>query len=274
MPPRDKVALAAYNKQYREDNHDKIKALKAAWSKKRRAVKKEYVIISGKQKRVKYPNNIVDILDTRFKVSRCSKTGLRWSDSDANKYWLRGQEAGYFMGAGYLFVSITIDSVSYTIQVANIVWMLTHKKTIEEGKIIDHINHNRSDNRIENLRSDDCTHNAINCSHKKAYGYPNVRVKKFYGSTKVEYFVASFTCLGTTWCSKYVRSQDYAFVLGWELLISGQIPLRYIKSKTLEYLDGTYLQRALAECAKQGTAVTPPKFKTLYEYIASVEGSC
>jgi hypothetical protein len=83
--------------------------------------------------------------------------------------------------------------------------------------------------------------------------------------------VARFNFSGLECSSKYVQSQDYAFVLGWEILTSGQIPLKYIKSKSLEYLDGTYLQKALAECAKQGIAVTPPKFKTLYEYIASVE---
>lgn len=270
MPLKDKVALAAYNKQYREGNPDKIKASKSAWIKKRRSFKKEYAIY-GKQKRIKYPNNIIDILNERFKVCKCSTTGLRWSDSALNKYWLRGQEAGYLSSSNYLFVTITIDSCNYTLQLANVVWMLVYQELIEHDKIIDHINHIRVDNRIENLRISDHVENAINRSHKKLDGYPNVQIKKTRDKV---YFVARFDCLGTCWSSKYVQSQDYAFILGWERLVSGQVPLKYIKSKSLEYLDGTYLQRALAECAKQGIAVTPPKYKTLYEYIASVEGSC
>jgi hypothetical protein len=47
-----------------------------------------------------------------------------------------------------------------------------------------------------------------------------------------------------------------------------------VKYQIEEYLEGTYLKRALAECKKQGIAVKRPKYKTLYEYIASVEGSC
>lgn len=271
MSLKDKVALAAYNKQYREDNSDKIKASKAVWSKKRRAIKKEHVTIVGKIKRVKYPNNIIDILDERFKVCKCSTTGLRWSDSELNKYWLRGQEAGHRNSYGYICVSIAINLVTYSIQIANVVWMLVHKRLVEDGKIIDHVNHDRTDNRIENLRSEDFVHNAINCSHKKAYGYPNVQIKN---TKTIVYFVARFSCMGARWSSKHVQSQDYAFILGWKILTSGQIPLRYIKSKSLEFLDGTYLQKALAECKKQGIAVKRPKFKTLYEYIASVEGSC
>ena len=126
--------------------------------------------------------------------------------------------------------------------------------------------------RIENLKSGDYLHNAINCSHKKSYGYPNISIKKFANFEKV-YFVARFSCSGSNWSSNYVQSQDYAFVLGWEILTSGQIPLKYVKSKSLEFLDGTYLQKALAECEKQGITVTPPKFKTLYEYIAFVENN-
>ena len=132
MSSCNKIAKAIYGKKYRADNADAIAARKAVWSKKRRAVKKEYVIISGKQKRVKYPDKIIAVLNERFTVSGCSETGLKWSDSAINKSWLRGQEAGYSSSDGYFFVTIVIDWVTYTIQVANIVWMLTHKQQIKE----------------------------------------------------------------------------------------------------------------------------------------------
>jgi len=252
--------------KYCVDNADTIKAIKTAQRKKRkvlqqkerRAFGKEYVVISGKQKRVKYPDKIIDVLSERFTVSGCSETGLKWSDSAINKSWLRGQEAGYPSSDGYFFVTIVIDLVTYAIQVANVVWMLTHKQQIKDGEIIDHINHNRRDNRIENLKSGDYLHNAINCSHKKSYGYPNISIKKFANFKKI-YFVARFSCSGSNWSSKYVQSQDHAFVLGWEILTSGQIPLNYIKSKSLEFLDGTYLKEALAECAKQGITIASLK---------------
>jgi hypothetical protein len=242
------------------------KIRKAADRVKRKKVV-EYVVIVGKKVRVKYPEDIVNRLADRFIIDSKSRTGLRWTESDINKCNLRGREAGYLRTHGYFFVNVVIHSVSYSLQVANIVWMLANGKIVKDSEVIDHDNNNRLDNRIENLISIPSYLNNINkkkCT-KSASSYKNVII-----STRPN-FRAAFKYMGKRWCTKSVPSQHYAFILGWQLLTSGEVPLEYIKAQSLEYLEGTYLKRALAECAKEGIVVKRPKYKTLHEYIASVE---
>lgn len=228
----------------------------------------EYVVIVGKHVRVKYPEDIVSKLADRFIVDPTSKTGLRWTESDTNKCNLRGREAGYLRNIGYFFVNVVIHSVSYSLQVANIVWMLANGKIVKDSEVIDHDNTNRLDNRVENLISTPIGLNNINKKKrvKSTSSYKNVIINR------VAKFRASFKYRGKVWHTRVVSSQHYAFVLGWQLLTSGEVPLEYIKAQSLEYLEGTYLQIALAECAKEGIVVERPKYKTLHEYIASVEG--
>lgn len=244
----------------------KDKARSAADKVKRKKVI-EYVIIVGKQVRVKYPEDIVNRLADRFIVDSTSRTGLRWTESNTNKRNLRGREAGSLRNQGYFFVNVVIHSVSYSLQVANIVWMLANGKIVKDSEVIDHDNTNRLDNRIENLISTSPSLNNINKKKriKSESIYKNVIINR------VAKFRATFKYKGKVWYTKVVSSQHYAFVLGWQLLTSGEVPLEYIKAQSLEYLEGTYLQRALAECAKEGIIVEHPKFKTLHEYIASVE---
>ena len=248
-------------------NKKKDKIRRAADRVKRKKVV-EYVVIVGKKVRVKYPEDIVNRLADRFIVDPKSRTGLRWTESDINKRNLRGREAGYLRNRGYFFVNVVIHSISYSLQVANIVWMLANGKIVKDSEVIDHDNTNRLDNRIENLISTPTSLNNINRKKwaKSASIYKNVIINH------VSKFIASFRYRGKVWHTKVVSSQHYAFVLGWQLLTSGEVPLEYIKAQSLEYLEGTYLKRALAECAKEGIAVKRPKYKTLYEYIASVEG--
>jgi hypothetical protein len=70
-----------------------------------------------------------------------------------------GSPAGYIRGDGYR--SIRLGSKAYTAH--RLVWWW-HGNTIGEGEVIDHINGDRTDNHIENLRS---VPRAENCRNLK-----------------------------------------------------------------------------------------------------------
>lgn len=266
-----------YMKEYRASRPDET----AKYAKEYKAIKSQerkknvkYVTIAGKLKKVNYPDNIIEKLSEKLEVDPLSETGLRWRNSYPNKFSIRGNEAGKIRAGGYFYIRIIIDSIQYSIQSANVVWMLVNKRIVEDGKIIDHYDHNRRNNKIENLISRSMNENVANRSK-----YGKLKYKNLYASSRIPRsgkikYGAGFRWKGVTWYAKMATTQDHAFVLGWELMTSGSLPLEYIKAQPKELLDGTEIRKALAECAKHGIAVTPPKFKTLYEYIASVEGSC
>lgn len=226
---------------------------------------KTYIMI-GKVKRVDLPANILDILHERFRVDETSKTGLRWSESSTNQPRCRGKKAGILLNHGYYIIKFNLNKVKYIIGVARIIVMMANNIIIDPALCVNHKNRNTQDNRIANLEVTTASSNSINCCPKGSSIYKNISKR---GSSPS--FRAAFYFLGRDYRTNYTSSEDHAAVLGWELMTSGKVPLAYVKSQIDEWKDGTYLQRALAECEKQGIAVTPPKFKTLHEYIAFVE---
>jgi hypothetical protein len=225
----------------------------------------------GKLKVVELPPETLAILHARFKVDESSETGLRWIDSNINRPDCRGKEAGYLKSNGYYNLEVEVNSIRYDLGVARLIWMMVNNRIIEPGMVINHINRKRHDNRIANLEVTTRGLNKVNCAKSCSSSYKNVNIARRKPSTR---FYTRFAFLGITYRTKHVKSEDYALILGWKLITSGEVPLEFIKSQFDEWKDGTYLQRALAECKKQGIAVKRPKYKTLYEYIASVEGSC
>ncbi len=80
------------------------------------------------------------------------KTGIvTWTENVHNKSNSRpGDKAGGMMPIGYIGTAFRIGGEKKFAYMHRIAWMLTHKKW-PEGQI-DHINGNRADNRLENLR--------------------------------------------------------------------------------------------------------------------------
>jgi hypothetical protein len=157
--------------------------------------------------------------------------------------------------------------------------MLATNKMIEAGFVVNHKNRIRTDNRFENLTLETINSNSTNRKSLSFSGYKNVHIFKRIDKTGKETirYIAKFCWVGFeywTVMNHLSAHACYVFLLGWELLTSGAVPLACVKSQTDEYLCGSDLKRALKECKKQGIAVKRPKYKTLYEYIASVEGSC
>lgn len=81
---------------------------------------------------------------------------LRWKTPSSNRV-KRGDIVGFIDDKGYR--ATTIDSVKT--KVHRVVWEM-HNGKIPNGMMIDHINHNRIDNRIDNLRVVRCIDNKRN----------------------------------------------------------------------------------------------------------------
>jgi hypothetical protein len=260
-----------YKKNYRITNREELNR-KERQARRVSAAAKTYTM-AGKVKIVDLPANILDVLRERFRVDETSKTGLRWSESSVNQSDCRGKEAGRLLGSGscrditrwYYVIRFNIGKVKHVIGVHRVIVMLATNAIIDPALCVNHKNRKPQDNRIANLEVTTLSANCVNRARVASSSYKNIN--KHSGGS----FFAVFGFLGLYYRTKHTSSEDHAVILGWELMTSGKVPLGHIKSQIDEWKDGTYLQRALAECEKQGIAVTPLKFKTLYEYIAFAE---
>jgi hypothetical protein len=267
---RIKEERKEYCKNYRIINREELNR-KERQARRVSAAAKTYTMV-GKIKIVDLPANILDVLRERFRVDETSKTGLRWSESSVNRIHCRGKEAGRLLGScrgithRYYTIRFNIGKVKYAIGVARAIVMMVNNIIIDPELCVNHKNRNTQDNRIANLEVTTTSSNCVNRVRIGSSSYKNINKRSDGGS-----FNAVFGFLGLYYRTKYTSSEDHAAILGWELMTSGEVPLGYIKSQSDEWKDGTYLKKALAECKKQGIAVKRPKFKTLYEYIASVE---
>jgi hypothetical protein len=238
-----------------------------------------YAVIKGKSKRQVFPEGAIEELRSRLEIDETSETGLRWKDVDKNRKHLRGKPAGGPGGKDesyFVICNFCIQGILYKILVSHIVWMLATNEMIKAGLVVNHKNRIRKDNRFENLTLETYSSNNTNKAATGKSGYKNVNIykKENKGGEEVITYRSRFSWEGVDYCSvsnALSVHACYVFVLGWELLTSGKVPLACVKSQTDEYLCGSELERAMKECADKGIPITPPKYKTLYEYIASVE---
>lgn len=99
------------------------------------------------------------------------KGALRYEPETGNFIWRKthsskapaGSIAGTIRKAGYRI--ICVDQVEYT--AARLAWFYTHGEWPQQGMVVDHINCNRSDNRIANLRLADRSQNLANSMPRK-----------------------------------------------------------------------------------------------------------
>lgn len=100
---------------------------------------------------------------------------LRVEPSTGNLYWKQpgrgrqlGKPAGSFDRRGYVTLTIKYKRV----RAHNLVWLLTTGEWPKEE--LDHINHDNSDNRFENLRDCSASENNLNRRCVNKYGYPGI----------------------------------------------------------------------------------------------------
>lgn len=77
--------------------------------------------------------------------------------------WSSGKEAGYFVSDGYISVEVGGKSLPSH----RIIWEMFNGK-IPDGLVVDHIDGDRTNNRIENLRVCTRAENSRNCKKSKA----------------------------------------------------------------------------------------------------------
>lgn len=83
---------------------------------------------------------------------------LYWKESKAGT--LRGKKAGGLNKLGYRVVRL--DGQRYLVH--RLLWKLWYNE--EPPDVIDHIDGNRNNNKLSNLRASDKSHNALNKQHK------------------------------------------------------------------------------------------------------------
>lgn len=99
------------------------------------------------------------LLDTVLYYDETSKTCLRWKSSIHKK--VKDTEAGTLSGV-YGRVGIN----GRLLQIHRVVWALFNQRDILEGMVIDHIDRDKLNNKISNLREVDSSINMRNKTHK------------------------------------------------------------------------------------------------------------
>lgn len=130
---------------------------------------------------------------TRYKIDENSPTGLSYrTNSLKPNAKQEGNPAGFLNGRGYY--TVTHNKKNYFVH--RIVYLL-HNGKISNTEIIDHIDRNRSNNNISNLRSVTFSENSINRSIAKncPFGITNLvrnTRKDSYGKVISDYFKCKF----------------------------------------------------------------------------------
>jgi hypothetical protein len=114
---------------------------------------------------------------------------------DSGFRWKAGQVAGHYRSDGY--VSVRVDG--FPLLAHHVVWALTHGEYPPSRMDIDHINRDRGDNRISNLRLADRSQNMYNTvAHKDSKsGVKGVAWHAQYGKWEA-YITKNYkkTCIG------------------------------------------------------------------------------
>lgn len=61
-----------------------------------------------------------------------------------------GQDVGSMDEKGYIRLSVTLNGIRKKLKAHRLAWFITHREIVEQ---IDHITHNKGDNRLSNLRA-------------------------------------------------------------------------------------------------------------------------
>jgi len=88
-----------------------------------------------------------------------------------------GKPAGCVARDGHLYATFTLpNGKRHAISVHRIAWMLGNQRELPKGKHIDHLNGNRTDNRLENLRAVNPPQNSRNTvwPRKPSTGYSGI----------------------------------------------------------------------------------------------------
>ena len=135
-----------------------------------------------------------------------AKKGLNYNpDTGIFTRWIESKQCYKTEGhahRGYLSISITIDNNQKNLLAHRIAWFITYNKL---PNIVDHINHKKSDNRINNLRECTKQQNGFNRGKQlnNTSGYKGVTWNKVSGKYLAKIWLSGKTInLGMFACPK------------------------------------------------------------------------
>lgn len=158
-----------------------------------------------------------------------SKTGEFTWKIDRNHNSLAGTTAGYFRPDGY--ISICIFGKIYLAH--RLAWFYVHKVW---PKFIDHINKNKSDNRIENLNEVSSCQNAMNRQPRRdnkhgitgvSFNSQFVKWKATITVNKISKFLGQYENFDDAVCARLAGEQ----CLNWNKCDSNSPAYKYVKSR-------------------------------------------
>ncbi|WP_419149898.1 HNH endonuclease [Pantoea agglomerans] len=120
------------------------------------------------------PKELTDFI--RQNISYCRLTGLLTWKTASPKGLPAGRSCGNLNKFGYLRFKVSVNGVPYTVIAHRVAWLLHYGEWPELE--IDHINSNRIDNRIENLRQATRSQNMCNTRRANKEGLKGVKLKK------------------------------------------------------------------------------------------------
>jgi len=150
----------------------------------------------------------------RYEYCENSPTGLIYKECN-NQYGKKRRNAGDIAGTlisdGYITVS---SGASGNVRAHRVIWFLLNKED-PHGYVIDHIDGNRSNNKIDNLRKIEAKLNNRNMSIRKDNNTGVIGVSEINGSFRVSWKTPSGE--GSKFFSILKRGRDLAFALALEV---------------------------------------------------------
>lgn len=114
----------------------------------------------------------VDYIQERFFID--DEGTLRWTHSELNKINVRGKKAGQNRNNGYVRITIFYNEERRDIYAHRIAWVLHHGEWASSNVHLDHKNHDKTDQSIDNLRLANPTENCINTRPYASSGFKGV----------------------------------------------------------------------------------------------------
>ena len=148
----------------------------------------------------------LSLLEEVFQINPASPSGLSWRNSNGYKI-KAGSNAGCLNKKGYWVVGLKINGKNKLLSVHRIIYFM-HTKANVDGRIIDHIDLNKSNNNINNLRLANLNENKWN--QKKSTIKTTSKYKGVHWCNRDKKWIATICCNGKRGALGYYETEEQA----------------------------------------------------------------